>query len=88
VIVSDHAGTSELIRPDLDGLVVEAGNTHALVVAIQRLLDDEAMRQSMGEAARRRIEAGCSWQDYGNRVLDRLEGDVERRAQPVQTVPA
>jgi glycosyltransferase involved in cell wall biosynthesis len=88
VIVSDHAGTSELITNGVDGLVVEAGSAHALVVAIQRLLDDAQMRQSMGEAARRRIEAGCSWDAYGDRVLDRLQGCADSVAQPMRGVPA
>jgi glycosyltransferase involved in cell wall biosynthesis len=88
VIVSDHAGTSELITPGVDGLVVEAGNTHALVVAIQRLIDDAELRHAMGEAARRTIEAGGSWDAYGDRVLDQLQRYAERGEPSMQVVPA
>jgi glycosyltransferase involved in cell wall biosynthesis len=87
VIVTNHAGTSEFITDGVDGLVVEAGKTDALVAAIQRLQEDQQRRRSIGEAARRRIENGASWNAYGEQVLDRLEVCVAPSARPVHGVP-
>jgi glycosyltransferase involved in cell wall biosynthesis len=70
VIVSDHAGTSELITHGEDGLVIPAGDVTALVQAIERLFQDNHLRAAMGAAARRRVEGGHSWVDYADRVLD------------------
>jgi glycosyltransferase involved in cell wall biosynthesis len=70
VIVSDHAGTSELITHGEDGLVIPAGDVTALVHAIERLLEDDCLHTAMGAAGRRRVEGGHSWADYADRVLD------------------
>jgi glycosyltransferase involved in cell wall biosynthesis len=70
VVVSDHAGTSELITNGLDGLIVPAGQVTPLVEAFQQLLDDQTLRITMGSAARRRIEPDGSWDQYGLAVLD------------------
>ena len=72
VVVSDHAGTSELITNGLDGLIVPAGQVMPLVQAFQQLLDDQTLRITMGSAARRRIETDGSWDQYGLAVLDRI----------------
>jgi glycosyltransferase involved in cell wall biosynthesis len=69
VIVSDHAGTSELITHGEDGLVIPAGDATALVQAIERLVQDDDLRAAMGAAARRRVEGGHSWADYADRVM-------------------
>lgn len=80
VIVSDHAGTSELISSGVDGLVVEAGNVRALADAIELLAEDADLRVAMGQAARRTVEHGHSWADYGRRILDLLAKRVWGRS--------
>jgi len=70
VVVSDHAGASELITNAVDGLVVPAGQVTPLVEALQQLVNDPHLRITMGNAARRRIEADGSWDQYGLAVLD------------------
>jgi glycosyltransferase involved in cell wall biosynthesis len=72
VVLSDHAGTSELITNGLDGLIVPAGEVTPLVDALQKLLDEQTLRVTMGSAARRRIEADGSWDHYGLAVLDQI----------------
>jgi glycosyltransferase involved in cell wall biosynthesis len=69
VIVSDHAGTSEIIVNGQDGIVIPAGNVDSLVQAIAQLAVDSELRRTMGEAARRRSEAETDWDAYGKRVL-------------------
>lgn len=49
-------GIPELIANDENGLLVSAGNTNQLHAAIARLVRDPALRQSMGDAARRTVE--------------------------------
>jgi glycosyltransferase involved in cell wall biosynthesis len=73
VIVSDHAGTSELIADGSNGLLAPAGDVGALACAIERLHDDPGLRHRLGAAARRSVEAGHSWDAYGDRVLDLIE---------------
>ena len=87
VIVSNQAGTSELITPGVDGLIVRSGATAPLVAAIQRLIEDAALRRKIGEAGRRKIAAGLTWEGYADNVLRRLQAGVEPR-RPLEAAPA
>jgi glycosyltransferase involved in cell wall biosynthesis len=72
VIVSDHAGTSELVTPGVDGLIVKAGETPPLVAAIERLIEDDELRLRIGQAGRQKV-VGHTWDAYAERVLNRLQ---------------
>jgi glycosyltransferase involved in cell wall biosynthesis len=82
-IVSDHVGASELISSGKNGLVTRAGDASALAEAIEALLDDGELRREMGLDARARVERGCSWEEYGDRVIAlvdrRVRSDAEAR---------
>ena len=77
VIVTDHCGTSELINNGEDGMVIPTAEVNPLVWAIEQLLDDAGLRARMGAAARRKIEAGPNWDDYGARILHRIDDHVQ-----------
>jgi glycosyltransferase involved in cell wall biosynthesis/lipopolysaccharide/colanic/teichoic acid biosynthesis glycosyltransferase len=79
VIVTTNCGTHELITDGEDGLIVPAAEVEALVRAIERLVDDPDLRISMGAAARRTIKSGPAWEDYGARVLARIDRRLEVR---------
>ena len=49
------AGIPELIRSDIDSILVPPSDSHALAGAIKRLMDDSALRHRLGIAARRRV---------------------------------
>lgn len=56
-IVSTRSGAiPELIEDGVTGLLVPSRDAEALAQAIGRLLDDEVLRTTLGEAARRRVE--------------------------------
>jgi glycosyltransferase involved in cell wall biosynthesis len=48
-------GVPELIRDQIDGLLVPPSDTGQLKLAIERLLDDEQLRRRLGQSARRRV---------------------------------
>jgi colanic acid/amylovoran biosynthesis glycosyltransferase len=48
-------GIPELIRDGLDGLLVMPSDDRGLALAIEKLIDDEPMRQSLGQAGRQRV---------------------------------
>jgi glycosyltransferase involved in cell wall biosynthesis len=56
VIGTDNTGFPEIVHPPQAGLLVPLRDARALAAAIQRLLADEPLRRSMGEAGRRLIE--------------------------------
>jgi glycosyltransferase involved in cell wall biosynthesis len=49
------AGIPELIRSEVDGLLVPASSEEALVEALSRLIMDADLRRSLGRSGRRRV---------------------------------
>ncbi len=57
VVVSDVGGTVEAVAHDRDGLVVPPADAGALRAALVRLLEDAALRERLGSAARETVLA-------------------------------
>ena len=59
VIASDAVGAvaGGLVLDGVNGLVIPAGDASALAAAMQRLLSDDALRSTLGEAARGAVAA-------------------------------
>lgn len=49
------AGIPELIRNDIDGILVRPSDDQELAAAIERLIDDPELRRRLGAAGRRRV---------------------------------
>lgn len=62
VVATQGGGITEIVEDGKTGLLVERDNVAALAEAIMRLLENEGLRQSMGEAARRRVIECYSWE--------------------------
>ncbi|EME69131.1 glycosyltransferase [Paramagnetospirillum caucaseum] len=61
--------------PDADpqgraGWALPPGDVEALADALAQALADERQRLEKGESARRLVEAGWSWDDYGGRAIE------------------
>jgi len=52
LITTGHGGAAELVAPGDDAVVVPPGDSHALSKAIERLADDRALRDAIGQRAR------------------------------------
>jgi len=73
VITTTQNGSAEIIRHREDGLIVPPGDVCALVEEIERLVKDQDWRLEIGKKAREKIERSYSWEDYGYRILGKLE---------------
>jgi len=74
-VASDVGGNRYLIQNGISGFLFPAGDIEALRSHIRRLLDDPAKRESLGKAARERIETYFSWDAVGEqyqRFFDQL----------------
>jgi hypothetical protein len=58
-------------------LLVEAGDVNGLAAALNRLLDDESLRRSMGNAAHQRVAANFTW----DRIAESLFTEYTRISQ-------
>lgn len=68
VIIARLPGITDLANiHEQTGLYIEPDNVGQLKEAMRRLGEDPALRQSMGQAARRRIEEAFSWEQYVSR---------------------
>jgi glycosyltransferase involved in cell wall biosynthesis len=72
VVASRLGGIVDIIEDGVSGLLVPPGDEVALAMAIQRLLDDERLRSSIGQAARARSELFTA-----SRVLPQFEAMYE-----------
>lgn len=77
VVGSDVNGTRELVVHEKTGLLYGYGDVPALTAALRRLATDPCARQAMGEAGRRRVEAGFSIEAYVQGVSDILAEVLE-----------
>lgn len=68
VVASRVGGITEVVKAGETGLLVERGDASALAEAIIRLLSDDDLRLSMGEAAHKRAGELFSWE----RIVERL----------------
>ena len=55
IISTDVGAIAELVRQDVDGLIVQPGDVAALAAAIVRLAVSIELRQSMGASAKQRV---------------------------------
>jgi glycosyltransferase involved in cell wall biosynthesis len=74
VVATSITGIPELIRPDVDGILVAPSDEDALASAIGALMNDEAFRARLGAAGRVRVQSRYDLPTN----LDRL-ADVFRR---------
>lgn len=70
VIASDAGGTGEQIENGVSGILVESGNSLALADAINRLLQDEHLREQLGLAALQRVHNAFNFSSYHQAYAD------------------
>ena len=69
VVVSDIAGYREVVRPDVEGLLVPPSDPDALAAGVRRVLGDEALAVRLAEAGRQRALM-YSWDTIAARIDD------------------
>ncbi len=57
IVATDVGGISELVQSGQNGLLVPRSDTQALRIALERLVNDQSMRERFGRASRERYEA-------------------------------
>jgi glycosyltransferase involved in cell wall biosynthesis len=89
--IVSFAGSAVHLRHGVTGWIVPGADPAALAEGILRLLDDRALAQRLGAAAREQVKNECSWQRVAEKVelvYARVLTDTCRQTAPVQTSPA
>jgi glycosyltransferase involved in cell wall biosynthesis len=68
-VITDHAGTADLVKDSGAGLVVPAGDAKALTAAVLRLAVDADLRSAMSQAAAQAALGLATWESYGAEAL-------------------
>lgn len=68
VVASDHGGLPEIVSDGQEGFVVPAGTVQPLAEALARLLDNPALRVTMGKAGRERALRDFSLRVFAERT--------------------
>ena len=77
-IAGRSGGAHEAVADGQTGIVLDPATPQSAAQAIGALLDDPARRQQMGDAARRRAEAGFSYDVLADRLSRALHAMVEQ----------
>jgi glycosyltransferase involved in cell wall biosynthesis len=56
VVATGPGGTTEIVRHELDGLLVDRGDQAQLTAALDRLVGDRDLRQRLADAGRQRAQ--------------------------------
>ena len=87
IVTTDMPGCRETVEDGVTGLLVEARNAWSLADALEKLLKDSALRATMGEMGRARIEEGFTVEKVNaktmsvyKRLLPRKEKAAQKQA--------
>lgn len=70
VIATDVGGSRDLVETGRNGILVPPRSPGRMARAVSSILDDGALRESLGRAARRTVEGGYTWDRIADKVLE------------------
>jgi glycosyltransferase involved in cell wall biosynthesis len=70
VVATRSGGIPEIIESGKSGLLVERNDSDSLASALLKLLDDSALRQRLGDAARQRVENCFTWERVAHHIAN------------------
>ena len=78
-VVTPVGAIPEVIRHGVNGLIVPAGDAHALADALRLLLSDPGLRSCLGQAAQRSFSERYEIGDYVTRLVTQYELAMEEK---------
>jgi glycosyltransferase involved in cell wall biosynthesis len=81
ILASDLEQIGEVLQHGKTAWLVRPGDAEALCQGLKALIDNEVLRNSLGEAARRKVIAEYTWKAHTHRIIEKLH---ERCASPAR----
>jgi len=72
IVISDLPVLREVLRPEVDALMVEPERVEALLTALERLRDDPALGERLAASALERVRTEFTWEIRARRILERF----------------
>ena len=70
VVATRVGGIPEIITNEVEGLLVEPGNSLQLAKAISRMFSDSSERRRFGSNARKRVEKEFTWETIARKTFE------------------
>jgi len=79
LVGTNVGGIPEIIENGVSGILVEPRNPQVLADAFVRLLGDEALRRTLGQGARKRVEKEFAWPEISRKTVSVYERAITKR---------
>lgn len=79
VVVSNVGGLPEVVLNERTGVIVPTENPEALAVQLTRLVENDTLRQQLGEAGRRYVIENYRWEDCVSQVVELYQEVVRQQ---------
>jgi glycosyltransferase involved in cell wall biosynthesis len=78
VLASRLGQIAEVLEHGRTGWLVPPGDPDALMMGLRRLIDDEALRNRLGQQARQVVVSRYTWKEHTRRIIERLQDGMRR----------
>jgi len=79
VIATHNSGATTVVEAGKQGLIVPAGSTEPVYLAMRKLIEHPALCELLGQAAAAKMAAEGSWSCYTRRLLTVYESHLQRK---------
>jgi glycosyltransferase involved in cell wall biosynthesis len=80
VICTTNTGGEDIIRDGQDGFIIPIREVTAIKEKILYFYENRDLCRAMGESARRRVQSGFTWTDYGNKMISHYRNILQDRS--------
>lgn len=78
VIATENTGGPDIIKNGYNGFIIPINDEKSLCEQIEYCYNHREQTKKMGENARKSVESGLSWDDYGRRYVTFLESIIKK----------
>ena len=77
VIASNLAGVRSVVEDGVNGILVEPKNEQELAFALEKILSDDELANTMGEAGLKKVQKRYEWEVVGERLGELFENEFK-----------
>ncbi len=79
VIATTNTGAEDIVRDGKDGFIIPIRNVDALKERLIYFYKNLDVLKTMGSSAKERVASGFTWEDYGNRIVEKYEECLRKK---------
>ena len=73
IVASDLDQIGEILKHEKTAWMVKPGDAESLMLGLKRLIDDAALREKLGRAAREEVVAKYTWKEHTRKIMEKLK---------------